>query len=99
MTRPVFPDEETLVTYLAVLRMAILIARDADAGAHGGKLTLIGKLMDAVENLPELLTRWDKADASLIYEFLEGFETEFPELRGRLTSIIIEGPPPSWRKD
>jgi hypothetical protein len=85
-----FPDEDTLAKYLCMLREVLLAARYAEQ-------PLVEQLMDAVENVPDLLARWPHMDEALVFGQLEDIERKYPDLAGRFTTILREGPPPSWQ--
>lgn len=63
------PDDETLATYLELIHSVVLRAR---AAAWQGDGKRAGELLDAIHNLPDLLTRWPDADEELIWQLLEG---------------------------
>ncbi len=84
-----FPDEETLAKYLCMLREVLLAARYAEQ-------PLVGELMDAVENVPDLIARGPDIDEALIYGQLEDIERKYPDLAGRFTTILRDGPRTSF---
>lgn len=85
-----FPDEETLAKYLCMLREVLLAARHAEQ-------PLVGDLMDAVENVPDLMARWPDIDEALVYGQLEDIERKYPDLTGRFTTILRDGAREGWQ--
>jgi hypothetical protein len=87
------PDEETLGNYLCMLRHVLLQARlrayETDPQ--------IAKLLDAVENVPDLLLRWKDMDESIVIGQLNDIETSYPEWKGWLTGPLLNGAPANWQ--
>jgi hypothetical protein len=78
-TRMSLADETAMRAGLAVLRDAILTARTLGFdGSSGGLPALrsaqLADLMDAVDNIPDLLTRWDTCDESLLISMLKDYD-------------------------
>lgn len=63
------PDDQTVVTYLEVIHRGVLEAR---AAAGRGDAERAAEPLDAVHNVPDLLTRWQDADVVSIWRDLEG---------------------------
>lgn len=78
------PDEETLVRYLAVLRAVIVVTRHA---SDLGDAPLAARLMDAVHNLPDFLTRWSDFDEQMFWAGLRAVAEQSPSLEGWLQAI------------
>ena len=79
-----FPDDMTLAKYLALLRAVILEAR---AAAYLGNSELAAELMDAIENVPDLLTRWPDMEESVVWSQLEQTRNRVPSLQETLDRI------------
>ena len=88
-----FPDEETLVKYLALLREVILEARFR-AYEHDGQAA---RLLDAVENVPDLLCRWPDMKESIVAGQLEEYEARYCGGAARFSGILKRGPRPGWQ--
>jgi hypothetical protein len=88
-----FPDTETLIRYLAMIREVLL---DARARAYS-KDPQIAELLDAVENVPDLLTRWPDMKTAIIEGQLEIYERKYLDGHPRYTGILRDGPSPSWQ--
>lgn len=63
-TWPQLPDEDSLLEYLALLRAVIIETRLA---GYAGNAALAAELMDAVENVPDLLARFPDMDEELVW--------------------------------
>ncbi len=83
------PDEQTLVKYLALLREVILMAR---ASEHKQSVALL----DAIENVPDLLCRWSDMDEEMVAGELRGLEEKFG-YGEQFTSILRDGPRAGWQ--
>jgi hypothetical protein len=83
-----FPDADTLGRYLAMLRNVLLDVR-ARAFQRDPQAA---QLLDAVENLPELLTRWSECDTGIILADLRRYEREFGVSADRYSGLLT-GPP------
>ena len=88
-----YPDPATLEKYLALLTAVLKEARfrayESDLG--------VTQLLDAVHNVPDLLTRWHEAEPEWIRSDLYDYEQRHG-LTGRpFTSILDIGPPANWR--
>ncbi len=88
-----FPDEETLVRYLVMLREVIVYARlrayETDPE--------IACLLDQVENVPDLLTRWPDMKEEIVIGGLWGFEKKYLAGHNRFSKILIDGPRDDWQ--
>ena len=75
--------EPYLSAYLKVLQTAILVARRmAWEGQYHGEIPVeeidrLADLMDAVHNIPDLLTRWEECDEPRLREFLEMWDEKW----------------------
>jgi len=78
------PDVETLARYMALLRAVLLETRLA---GYEGDAKLAADLMDAVENVPDLLLRWQEMDEGIVWAQLEGLSERAPRLVDRLAAI------------
>jgi len=90
-----FPDDETLVRYLALLGAAILEAKMAGRDAESTKAF---ELLDAVQDVPDLLTRWPDMREDWVLADLETYERKHLAGEARFSGIIKHGAPPSWRQ-
>ena len=88
-----FPDVQTLVRYLANLREVLVHARlrayESDAE--------IACLLDAVENVPDLLARWPDMNEDIVIADLQAFERKYLAGQARFSKILIDGPPENWQ--
>ena len=88
-----FPDVQTLVRYLAMLREVIVHARlrayETDPE--------IACLLDEVENVPDLLARWPDMREDIVIAGLRAFERKYLAGQARFSKILIEGPPENWQ--
>lgn len=88
-----FPDQETLAKYLAMLREVIVQARSR-AYEHDKQTAA---LLDAVENVPDLLCRWSEMRESIILGELEAYEVKYCNGADRFSGILKRGPSPGWQ--
>ena len=88
-----FPDEETLVKYLAMLRDVIVQARSR--AYERDKQT--ADLLDAVENVPDLLSRWPDMKESIVLGALEAYEAKYCNGADRFSGILKRGPRSDWQ--
>ena len=91
-TKYEFPDEETLARYLAMLRAVIVCARFR-AYERDPRMA---ELLDAVENVPELLARWSDMDTSIVEGQLEEYERKYMAGQPRYSGILRDGPGDDW---
>jgi hypothetical protein len=87
------PNEETLGNYMCMLRHVLLQARLRAYKTD----PQIAELLDAVENVPDLLLRWKDMDESIVIGQLHAIEASYPEWRGWFTSPLENGAPDSWQ--
>jgi hypothetical protein len=75
MTEPHFPPPSTLEGYLTFLYRVTLYARIMgwDHAPHDQ----IADLMDAVHNLPHLLSHWDQFDQVTFRQFLVSYDAKW----------------------
>jgi hypothetical protein len=88
-----FPDADTLVRYLAMLREVLL---DARLRAYS-KDPQIANLLDVVENVPDLLARWPDMRTQIVEGQLEAYEREYLNSNARYSGILRHGPSPHWQ--
>jgi hypothetical protein len=91
--RYTFPDEDTLAKYLAMLREVIVQARFR-AYEHDKQTA---ELLDAVENVPDLLCRWPDMKESIVLGELEAYETKYLNGADRFSGILKRGPRDNWQ--
>ena len=87
------PDTETLVRYLAMLRDVIVDTRFR-AYARDPQMA---ELLDAVENVPDLLARFPEMDTDLVEGQLEDYERRYLDGAARYTGTLREGPREGWQ--
>jgi hypothetical protein len=88
-----FPDEETLVKYLALLKKVLIIAR-SNACYSDKKMA---QLLDAVHNVPDLLCRWQDMNESWVLADLEAYEEKYCGGSHPFSKILEQGPDPNWQ--
>ena len=88
-----FPDDDTLVRYLAMLRNVLVDVRFRTYNLDPQS----AELLDAVENLPDLLTRWPECNQSWIVSALQNYERRYGVAPERYSGILLLGPPPGWQ--
>jgi hypothetical protein len=88
-----FPDEETLAKYLAMLRDVIVMVRSR-AYEHDKQMA---ELLDAVENVPDLLCRWPDMKESIVLGELEAYEAKYCNGADWFSGILKRGPRPGWQ--
>ena len=69
---------ETL--YRAVIEARLLGATGRAGGVGAGDCARLDDLMDAVHNLPRLLTRWETVDEQQIRDFLATYDEKWASL-------------------
>lgn len=83
------PKPETLAKYMCLLHTVLVRARsrlyDTDPQ--------VAELLDAVENLPDLLLRWSDMDEGMVRDAFEDLERRYPEWASQFTRILINGAP------
>jgi hypothetical protein len=88
-----FPDEATLVKYLAMLREVLVEARFLSYEPN----PRVAELLDAVENVPDLLARWPDMEEGIVVGQLEDYERKYLGGAGRFTKILRDGPRSNWQ--
>ena len=88
-----FPDEETLVKYLALLSKVIILARRSAFSSD----KQMAQLLDAVHTIPDLLCRWQDVNETWILEDLERYEARYCRGNDPFSGIIKRGPAPGWQ--
>ncbi len=83
-----FPDEKTLVRYLAMLREVIVHARFRTYETDPE----LACLLDQVENVPDLFTRWPDMKEEIVIGGLRHFEKKYLAGQNRFSKILIDGP-------
>ena len=89
-----FPEEETLVKYLSMLRQVLLEARFLAYSSD----PRIAKLLDAVENVPDLLCRWSDMEEKIVIGELRAYEEKYLNGGEKFTRILREGPREGWQE-
>lgn len=87
------PPPDVLANYMHLLRSVLLEARFRTYGAD----PQLARLLDAVENLPDLLMRWSDLDEQIIAEDLAAAEAAHPEWGRKFSRILEEGAPAGWQ--
>jgi hypothetical protein len=93
MSTYAFPDEDTLVRYLAMLRDVLIDAR-LRAYAHDPQTA---ELLDAVENVPDLLARWPDMKTDIVEADLARYEAKYLDGAPRYTGTLRDGPQVGWQ--
>jgi hypothetical protein len=88
-----FPDDSCLVRYLALLRRVLLDARARTYVTD----QQTAELLDAVENVPDLLARWRDMKEEYIVDDLRRYEAKYLGGDGRYSKLLCEGPADSWQ--
>ena len=89
------PPVDVLAKYMCLLRRAIVQAR---AKAYDDGNAQIAHLLDAIENVPDLLMRWPDMDEEIVMGDLTRVEATYPEWSGRpFTEILRAGAPANWQ--
>ena len=89
----VFPDAPTLAKYLCLLTRVLVDARDR-AYTRDPQLA---ELLDAVENVPDLLARWPDMKEKYILDALHRYESRFLNGNETYTRILRGGPYDDWQ--
>jgi hypothetical protein len=93
MAKYEFPNEEMLVRYLAMLREILV---DARFRAYE-RDPQVAELLDAVENVPDLLARWSDMDQSIVQGQLEDYERKYLAGVPKSSGILLNGPRSTWQ--
>src|SRR5262249_60130235 len=88
-----YPDDETLGRYLAMLRNVLVDVRHR-AYTHDPQAA---ELLDAVENVPDLLSRWPECNSSMIVGQLQHYESKYSLSPNRYSKVLLEEPPSNWQ--
>lgn len=76
------PDEIKLEKYLSLLSFVIIECRHL--AKEEGNYKQIWALLDAVHNLPDMLTRWEQWDENQLLKDLRNYDKKWPnKLNGR----------------
>jgi hypothetical protein len=57
----------------------------------------VAHLLDAVENLPDLLPRWPDMNERIVREASDDLERRYPEWSSHFTRILANGAPNHWQ--
>jgi hypothetical protein len=87
------PDEETLIRYLAMLREVLV---DARFRAYE-RDPQIAELLDAVENVPDLLVRFPEMDTAVVDGQLKDYERRYLNGSPKYSGTLRNGPRPDWQ--
>lgn len=93
MAEYLFPDNETLARYLAMLRDVLVDVRFR-AYEHDPQAT---ELLDAVENVPDLLARWLDMNTEIVEGQLAEYEAKYLGGEPRYTGTLRNRPRPNWQ--
>jgi hypothetical protein len=85
-----FPDEATLVKYLAVLRDVLVIAKNSTDPQ-------VAELAYAVHNVPDLLARWPDMKEQEVHYLLRRWEERYINGATIFTSTLENGPGDNWQ--
>lgn len=88
-----FPEAETLGRYLAMLRNVLV---DVRSRAYQ-RDPQAAELLDAVENVPDLLARWPECDTSVVIGQLQDYERKNNVSPERYSLVLRDGPDPNWQ--
>ena len=88
-----FPDEETLVKYLALLSKVLILARNSAYECDEQS----ARLLDAVHNVPDLLCRWQDTNESYVRADLEAYEAKYCAGGHPFSEIVKHGADPDWQ--
>ena len=92
-TKYELPDEETLARYLAMLREVLLEARSRAYERD----PQMAELLDAVENVPDLLARWGDMKTEIVEGQLADYEDKYLAGVPRYSGILRHGPRADWQ--
>jgi len=86
------PRDDVLRRYMYLLSRAIVTCRARLYGIDDHAAALL----DAVENIPELVLRWRDADENIIREDLTSVEAANPEWKSKFTGVLDGNIPDDW---
>lgn len=74
------PNQEVIMKYLIVLRQSILHARVLawEKKSHEE----IADLLDAIHNVPEMLTQWESCDEKFLTQQIESYDKKWAKKEG-----------------
>lgn len=87
------PDQETLIRYLAMLREVLV---DARFRAYQRDPQL-AELLDAVENVPDLLARFPEMRTAIVEGELQNYERRYLNGTPKYSGILRNGRRPNWQ--
>lgn len=87
------PDQETLVRYLAMLQDVLV---DARFRAYE-RDPQVAELLDAVHNIPDMLTRFPEMNTAWVLGDLEAYERRYLDGSPKFSGILRNGPRPNWQ--
>ncbi len=87
------PDHETLGAYLAMLRRVLV---DARSRAYE-RDPQMAELLDAVENVPDLVARFGDMDQAIVLGQLQAYEQKHLGGEPVYSRILSDGAPPDWQ--
>lgn len=82
-----------MAKYLALLRAVLVEARYEAYGP----CPRVAQLLDAVENVPDLLARWPDMEEELVVIDLRSYEKRYLDGAPRFTGILARGPHEGWQ--
>ena len=88
-----FPDEKTLAKYLEMLRAVLVEARVRSYSTD----PRVAQLLDAVENVPDLLCRWPDMKEEIVVQDLQTYEQKYLSGNDRFSNILKNGPSKNWQ--
>jgi hypothetical protein len=86
------PEGEVLRRYMYLLTRSIVTCRARLYGVDDPAAALL----DAVENIPELVLRWHDAKEDIIREDLTRIEAANPEWKSKFTGVLDGNIPDNW---
>ncbi len=86
-------DTETLVRYLAMLSDVLIEARFLAYESA----PRVAELLDAVHNVPDLLTRWPDMRPEWVEADLTTYEAKYLGGEPQFTRTLRDGPRPNWQ--
>lgn len=86
------PRDDVLRRYMYLLYRSIVTCRARLYGIDDHAAALL----DAVENIPELVLRWRDADEQIIKDDLKAVEQTNPEWNSKFTTVLEGNVPDNW---